>query len=257
MRAMNWGGAIGAVALTLCASLAMPASASADVRMTLTNGRVSIVAKDATIGQILAEWAKIGQTKIVNAEKIPGERVTIELTDTTEAQALDILLRKLTGYVVAARTVLVPDASAFDRIIIVPAAVGPIMQASAAPRADTASAAPAYQPAATPGYPAHEEMAPPAANAAPEDVAEVAEEPAPQAVIVGATPVNERAPNPAVRRQALETVDPRQFKLPPKSTSAPPPPPATAPPVGVARPGMVAQPATRRPPAPGQPPVIH
>ena len=47
-------------------------TASADVRVTMQNGRVSIVAKDATVRQILMEWARVGQTKIVNVDRVPG-----------------------------------------------------------------------------------------------------------------------------------------------------------------------------------------
>ena len=41
-------------------------TASADVQLTIQNGRVSLVAKDATVRQILTEWARVGDTKIVN-----------------------------------------------------------------------------------------------------------------------------------------------------------------------------------------------
>jgi hypothetical protein len=62
--------------------------ASADVLLSLQNGRVTIVAKDATVRQILTEWARVGQTKIVNVERIPGTPLTIELRDVPEQQAL-------------------------------------------------------------------------------------------------------------------------------------------------------------------------
>jgi len=59
---------IPALALFVIIGLAVAAPASADVHITLQNGRVSIDAKDATLREILAEWAKVGQTKIVNGE---------------------------------------------------------------------------------------------------------------------------------------------------------------------------------------------
>ena len=46
--------------------LVAASTASADVHVTMQNGHVSIVAKDATVRQILTEWARVGQTKIVN-----------------------------------------------------------------------------------------------------------------------------------------------------------------------------------------------
>jgi len=54
------------------ACLVGASTASADVHLTMHDGRVSIVAKDATVRQILTEWARVGQTKIVNVERIPG-----------------------------------------------------------------------------------------------------------------------------------------------------------------------------------------
>jgi hypothetical protein len=92
-------------------------TAFADVQLTLQNGRVSLVAKDATIRQILTEWARIGQTKIVNLERIPGGPVTLELINVPESQALDVLLRTVAGYLAAPRPTAVANLSVFDRIV--------------------------------------------------------------------------------------------------------------------------------------------
>src|SRR2546423_10449925 len=107
------------VLLGLAASL-LAASAFADVHVTMKNGRVSIMAKDATVRQILAEWARVGQTKILNLERVPGGPQTLELDDVTEAQALDVLLRPLSGYILAPRAFAAANLSTFDRIIILP-----------------------------------------------------------------------------------------------------------------------------------------
>src|SRR2546423_5090935 len=106
-------GAIGVCLLTASA-------ASADVQVLLNNGHVSIVAKDATVRQILAEWARVGQTKIVNLDRIPGGPVTLELIDVTEAKALDVLLRSLSGYIAAPRATDVANLSHYDRIVVIP-----------------------------------------------------------------------------------------------------------------------------------------
>src|SRR5882757_8688144 len=105
-----------ALAISLAASIA-----SAEVRVTMQqNGRVSIVAKDATVRQILTEWARVGQTKIVNVERIPGGPVSIELNNVPESQALEVLLRAMSGYIAAPRAVDVANLSRFDRIIVMP-----------------------------------------------------------------------------------------------------------------------------------------
>jgi hypothetical protein len=126
---------------TVVAAAAFAASpAHADVRVSMANGRVTIVAKDATPRQILEEWARIGQTRIVNADQLIGPPTSLELQDVPEAQALDTLLRSASGYVAAPRADDLPNASQFDRIFILatssparPAAASPAAQAAPAP----------------------------------------------------------------------------------------------------------------------------
>jgi len=125
-------------ALALVASLAFAVPAKAEVQLSLRDGRITVVAKDATLRQILAEWARVGKTKIVNAERIPGGPLTLELNDVPEAEALSILLRTLSGYIAAPRTALIaPDASVYESISVMPTV------ASAAPRTAVAAGAPA------------------------------------------------------------------------------------------------------------------
>src|SRR5256885_4954198 len=91
----------GAAAMVLLSA----AAASADVQLSMQNGRVTIVAKDASVRQILTEWARVGHTKIVNIERIPGGPMTLELRNVPESQALEVLLRTLSGYIAAPRAV--------------------------------------------------------------------------------------------------------------------------------------------------------
>jgi hypothetical protein len=110
-------------------------SAFADVQLSIQNGRVSIVAKDATIRQILTEWARVGEIKILNVERIPGGPLTLELTDVPEQQALDVLLRSVSGYMAAPRTAVAANLSRFDRIVVMPTIAPPKSAAVAAPPA--------------------------------------------------------------------------------------------------------------------------
>jgi hypothetical protein len=111
------------------------ATASADVQITMQNGRVSIMAKDATVRQILTEWARVGHTKIVNVERIPGGPMTLELNNVGEAQALEILLRAMSGYIAAPRPLeaFAANLSQFDRIIVMPTLASARPPAGAAP----------------------------------------------------------------------------------------------------------------------------
>lgn len=95
--------------------------AAAEVHVTIDpGGRVTVSAKNATVGQILAEWARVGQTKIVNPERAGGGVLTIELTNVPEVEAIEIILRSAGGYVLAPRRTEMANASLYDRILILP-----------------------------------------------------------------------------------------------------------------------------------------
>jgi hypothetical protein len=120
----------------LAAVLVSAASASAaagELKLTIANGRVTLIAEDVTVRQILAEWARIGQTRIENGDKMMGPPLTLELRDVPEAQALETILRSAAGYVVAPRMAGSVGASAFDRILILPTSRPPVVTASAPP----------------------------------------------------------------------------------------------------------------------------
>ena len=110
----------GALLLVLAAS-----TASAQVQLSIRDGRVTLTATNATVRQILTEWARIGQTKIVNVERIPGGPLTLQFTNVPEPEALDILLRSVTGYLAAPRPVAVANLSHYDRILVLPTAATP------------------------------------------------------------------------------------------------------------------------------------
>ena len=106
-----------AAAVFLCSV----SSASAQVlSLEFHDGRVKLIAENVPVGRILAEWARLGGTKIVNGERIPGAPVTLQLLDVPEAQALGVVLRGAAGYMVAAREPGSQGASVFDRILVLP-----------------------------------------------------------------------------------------------------------------------------------------
>jgi hypothetical protein len=119
------------IALVLFSTLVVPAAAAAgDLRLSIANGRVTIVAQDVSIRQILDEWGRVGQTKVVGAERLTGPSVTLELNDVPEGRALETLLRSASGYIAKPRSGTV-GASSFDRILIMPASRPPAMSAAA------------------------------------------------------------------------------------------------------------------------------
>jgi hypothetical protein len=95
------------------------------MKLEIQNGRVSLEANGVPARQILAEWARIGGTKVVGAEKITGAPLTLKLVNMPERQALDIILRNAAGYMAAPRMAsATPGASNYDRILILPTSTG-------------------------------------------------------------------------------------------------------------------------------------
>jgi hypothetical protein len=84
--------------------LGCAASSSAQaVSLQFDNGLVTLNAQNAPVRTILAEWSRLGGTRFLNADRVGGAPVTMELTSIPERQALEILLRSVAGYVVTQR----------------------------------------------------------------------------------------------------------------------------------------------------------
>ena len=105
-------------------------AAAGELKLSMQNGRVTIVADNVPLRQILQEWARVGQTKIINADKMNGPNITLQLTDASEKDALDILLRSASGYIAAPRPVPVANAAYYDRVTIMATSRAPAVTAS-------------------------------------------------------------------------------------------------------------------------------
>jgi hypothetical protein len=114
----------------LAAALAVGAPLHAEVRVTMDGGKVTLKATNATVREILEEWAKVGRARIINGERVTGAPITLELTNVPEGQALDIVLRSVAGYMAAPRSAAEPNASLYDRILILPTSTAPRVTAS-------------------------------------------------------------------------------------------------------------------------------
>ena len=123
---------LGLVALSAMLSLPAAPAAAGELRLSISNGRVTIVAQDVTIRQILDEWGRVGQTQVVGAERLTGPAVTLELHDVPEGRALESLLRSASGYIAKPRSGTV-GTSSYDRILIMPASRPPAMSAAPPP----------------------------------------------------------------------------------------------------------------------------
>ncbi len=117
-RALPRMAATTVVVLWLAGTMSV-ASAAGRVQLTISDGHVWLVSNGATIQQILAEWTRVGGTQIDNAAAIPGGPLDLQLTDVTEAEALQTLLRD-TNVVVVGRAEPNAQASRIERIVVVP-----------------------------------------------------------------------------------------------------------------------------------------
>ena len=126
----NWLGCAVVAALVIA-----PANARAgELRLSIANGRVTIVAQDVTVKQILDEWARVGQTRVVGAERLTGGPISLELLDVAEGRALESLLRSASGYIAKPR-VGTAGPSGYDRILIMPASRPPVVSGAPPPLA--------------------------------------------------------------------------------------------------------------------------
>ena len=96
-----------------------PATAQ-QLSLTFNEGRVTLDAADVPVRTILTEWARLGGTKVVGADRITGAPLTLRLENVSEAQALEVVLRNVAGYMAAPRSAGFIGASTYDRILVMP-----------------------------------------------------------------------------------------------------------------------------------------
>ena len=111
-----------AVVLMGCSALAF---AQQPLRLQIAGGRVTLHAQNIPVRTILTEWARLGGAKIVGGDRVVGAPVTLDLENVPERQALDIILRGVSGYMLAMREAGASGASMYDRIMILPTSTAP------------------------------------------------------------------------------------------------------------------------------------
>ncbi|MCX6546337.1 MAG: hypothetical protein NTV05_18245 [Acidobacteria bacterium] len=128
-------------ACSLAVVLALPGSAGAgEVHLTIQNGRVALSARDVTLRQVLLEWERVGDTRVVIREGVPDTPLTLELVDVPEEQALRTLLRSTPGYVAAKRLERTSGGSMYRLIILIAATASRVAPSQTAQGAEQLSA---------------------------------------------------------------------------------------------------------------------
>jgi hypothetical protein len=217
-------------AVCVAVGLAVPSTAG-QVKLELRGGLVTLDAKDATIREIFAEWARVGKTQVVNAETAPGGPLTLQFTDVPERQALEILLRSVAGFLAVARTSQLDSASMYDRIVVMPVARPAVVAVSAGGR-----------PASQPQQPSRDRIVIPPPMAVDDDE-DVQAAPMP---VQGAYGGAQQPGMPTfVQFGGGNAANPNG----PQASQTPKPPPAAQP---SPRPGMVTTPIIKPPSQPGE-----
>jgi hypothetical protein len=104
--------------LTAAAAGFATSADAGELTVKIADGRATVIARDVPLREILAEWARVGGTRMVNSEKLVGGPVSLELVDLPEGEVLDILLRSAAGYMAGPRRPGSTGASMYDRIMI-------------------------------------------------------------------------------------------------------------------------------------------
>lgn len=235
-------------------------AAAQELSLEFREGLVRLTANNVPASRILDEWTRLGGTRIVNAERVPGAPLTLQLIDVPERQALDTVLRGAAGYMVAARETPVAGASAFDTIFVLPTTTGVLASSSVSPPQQ-----PVQGPLGLVGFPLGQVPTAgsnPRANAPPqapvddavddddEPEPDVQAPPGPVGALRGQVPtagLNPAAnlPPPAPVDDAVEDDDEPETSSPPPP--APRKPSGVTPAPGAARPGVPPPPVTRDP----------
>lgn len=104
------------------------------VSLVIRDGLVTLKAEQASLRQILAEWERQGQVRVVGADKLAGTPVTLSLNNVPEKQALEIVMRGVPGYMAIDRAPSTTTASVsrFNRLVVMARATTPVPAASMA-----------------------------------------------------------------------------------------------------------------------------
>jgi hypothetical protein len=85
------------------AALAQTSPSARVLDLSFNNGTVTLVAKNVTVAEIMAEWARKGGSRVVNAEKLVGTPMSYEFQNMPEVTVLQSVLRSAAGYIAAPR----------------------------------------------------------------------------------------------------------------------------------------------------------
>ena len=91
------------------------------LQVSFNAGKVTVIARNVTLREILTEWARQGGCQFVNADKLTGGVLPVlQFEDAPELMVLASLLGPVSGYIVGGRRAGTTGASQFETVYIVP-----------------------------------------------------------------------------------------------------------------------------------------
>ncbi len=84
-------------------------------------GRVTLVAENVTLREVLAEWGRIGGAYMINADRLASAPIRMmRFENRPEKEVIDSLLRSAAGYILGPRTIRTSGPSRFEAVMILP-----------------------------------------------------------------------------------------------------------------------------------------
>ena len=111
-----------------------PGAAGADeLLLAIAEGRITLAATGVPLGDVLAEWSRVGHTRFEGVGELGSAPVTLRLEGVAEREALRLLLRPAAGFVAAPRRPGSSGGSIYDRVKIRAARRAPQPESAGAP----------------------------------------------------------------------------------------------------------------------------
>ena len=73
--------AAGTLAAVVATATVPPALGADEITISMDAGRVTLIATDAPLADMLAEWSRVGETVFMGTETLGAEPVTLHLVD--------------------------------------------------------------------------------------------------------------------------------------------------------------------------------
>jgi hypothetical protein len=87
------------------------------------NGYVSLIAQNVSVAEVFAEWARVGKTRVQNADRLPRNPISVQFDKIEEQELVDALVRQSkaqgAGWIVAARQTDAPAAPSRLEVIAI------------------------------------------------------------------------------------------------------------------------------------------